>query len=182
MAAPHVSGAYALLLSANPTWSVAQVKSALINSTDAESLLKDKCVAGGTLNVHKALSVEPPKEKLISVNPSKIDFGRISKGESKSLAFTISNTGTDPLKITSATVGSQNFVLSLETPKTIKKGEELKGNVLFTGNQNGKITSSLTILSDAKNQPRLSVPLNAEVFSTPNLVVTPESMHLTNFD
>ena len=177
MAAPHVSGAYALLLSANPTWSVAQVKSALINSTDAESLLKDKCVAGGTLNVHKALSVEPPKEKLISVNPSKIDFGRISKGESRSLAFTISNTGTDPLKITSATVGSQNFVLSLETPKTIKKGEELKGNVLFTGNQNGKITSSLTILSDAKNQPRLSVPLNAEVFSTPNLVVNPENLH-----
>ena len=65
----------------------------------------------------------------------------------------------------------------METPKTIKKGEELKGNVLFTGNQNGKITSSLTILSDAKNQPRLSVPLNAEVFSTPNLVVNPENLH-----
>ena len=177
MAAPHVSGAYALLLSANPTWSVAQVKSALINSTDAESLLKDKCVAEGNLNVHKALSIEPPKEGLISVNPEKIDFGRISKGESKNLAFTISNTGTDSVKITSATVGSQNFVLTLETPKTIKKGEELKGNILFTGNQNGKITSSLTILSDAQNQPRLSIPLQAEVFSTPSLVVTPERIH-----
>jgi len=169
MAAPHVSGAYALLLSANPTWSVAQVKSALINSTDAESLLKDKCVSGGNLNVHKALSVEPPKEGLISVNPEKIDFGKISKGESKSLAFTISNTGTDSVKITSATIGSQNFVLTLETPKTINQGEELKGNVLFTGNQNGKISSSLNILSDAKKSGTPEHPFKRRGFQLSEL-------------
>ena len=177
MAAPHVSGAYALVLSANPTWSVSQVKSALMNSTDAEALLQDKCVSGGTLNAYKALSVQPPKEGLITVNPTKIDFGRIAKGESRSLSFTLSNTGTHSVKITNATVDSKDFTLSLATPKTVAIGEEIKGNILFTGNQNGKVSSNVIVLSDAQIQPRLSIPLNAEVFSTPSLVVTPERMH-----
>ncbi|MDG0964229.1 MAG: S8 family serine peptidase, partial [Opitutales bacterium] len=177
MAAPHVSGAYALILSANPTWSVSQVKSALMNSTDAEALLQDKCVSGGTLNAYKALSVQPPKEGLITVNPTKIDFGRIAKGESKSLSFTLSNTGTHSVKITNATVESKDFTLSLATPKTVAIGEEIKGNILFTGNQNGTISSNVIVLSNAQIQPRLSIPLNAEVFSTPSLVVTPERMH-----
>jgi len=177
MAAPHVSGAYALLLSANPTWTVKQVKDALMDSTDGETLLQEKCVTGGTLNIHKALSIQPPKEGLITVNPTKIDFGKIAKGESKSLSFTLSNTGTHSVKITNATVDSNDFTLSLDTPITISSGEEIKGDILFTGNQNGKISSTVIVLSDAQNQPRLSIPLHAEVFSTPSLVVTPERMH-----
>ena len=173
MAAPHVSGAYALLLSANPTWTVKQVKDALMDSTDGETLLQEKCVTGGTLNIHKALSIQPPKEGLITVNPTKIDFGKIAKGESKSLSFTLSNTGTHSVKITNATVDSNDFTLSLATPITISSGEEIKGDILFTGNQNGKISSTVIVLSDAQNQPRLSIPLHAEVFSTCLLYTSP---------
>jgi subtilisin family serine protease len=50
MATPHVAGAYALVLSANPNWNVSQVKDALMKAVDPESGLKEKCVTGGRLN------------------------------------------------------------------------------------------------------------------------------------
>ncbi|MDA8775481.1 S8 family serine peptidase [Opitutales bacterium] len=177
MAAPHVSGAYALLLSANPTWSVAQVKNALMNATDNEALLKEKCVTGGILNINKALSTKPPTEKNLSVNPSMLDFGKNSKGDPKVLSFTISNFGTDSVTIFGATVGLKNYSVNLSLPKTIKKGEQLKGSIQFTGNEAGNYLSDLNISCDAKNQPSLLIPLVAEVITTPKLLVTPDELN-----
>jgi subtilisin family serine protease len=177
MAAPHVSGAYALVLSANPTWSVAQVKNALMNSTDAEAMLKEKCVTGGTLNIHEALSIQPPKEKHIAVTPSKLDFGRISKGESKELTFTISNSGTSSIVITNASAGSSNFVISLDLPVTIKGGENTKGSVQFNGTKTGIFPSALKIQTNDADQTLINIPMSAEVFATPTLLIDPEELH-----
>jgi subtilisin family serine protease len=88
MATPHVAGAYALLLSSNPTWKVTQVKDALMKAVDPESGLKEKCVTGGRLNVYQALTNEPPKGGLIAANPTEIDFGKLSKGDSRVLPVT----------------------------------------------------------------------------------------------
>jgi subtilisin family serine protease len=55
MACPHVVGAAALVWSKNPTWSMAQVKDALLKSVDPIPALKGKTVTGGRLNVLKAL-------------------------------------------------------------------------------------------------------------------------------
>jgi subtilisin family serine protease/Ca2+-binding RTX toxin-like protein len=55
MAAPHVTGAAALLWSQHPNWSVEQVKAALMNSVDPLVELTGKTVTGGRLNVNNAL-------------------------------------------------------------------------------------------------------------------------------
>ena len=55
MATPHVSGAVSLLWAENPNLSAAQVKAALLDSTDSIASLAGKTVSGGRLNVHKAL-------------------------------------------------------------------------------------------------------------------------------
>lgn len=53
MACPHVAGACALLLSANPSMSVAQVKEALMSTVD--ETLAGQCASGGRMNIATAL-------------------------------------------------------------------------------------------------------------------------------
>jgi subtilisin family serine protease len=55
MAAPHVSGAAALLFSAEPLASVTQVRDALLDGVDAIPSLTGKTTTGGRLDVAKAL-------------------------------------------------------------------------------------------------------------------------------
>lgn len=55
MAAPHVSGAVALIQSQFPTYTVAQVRDAIVNSVDLLSSLTGITVTGGRLNIQRAL-------------------------------------------------------------------------------------------------------------------------------
>jgi subtilisin family serine protease len=59
MAAPHVSGAAALVWAKNPTWDLARVKEALLSSVDtvADTRIRTQTVTGGRLNVRRALEV-----------------------------------------------------------------------------------------------------------------------------
>lgn len=63
MAAPHVSGAAALILSAAPSLSAAQLKAAILEKVDLLPSLSGKTIKGGRLNVNRAmggLSVAAP--------------------------------------------------------------------------------------------------------------------------
>lgn len=55
MAAPHVSGAAALIASQFPTYTVAQVRDAIVSSVDPLASLSGITVTGGRLNIQKAL-------------------------------------------------------------------------------------------------------------------------------
>ena len=93
MATPHVSGAYAAILAANPGWTVVEVKGALMNAAEPEDGLAGKCVTGGRLNLYQALSEEVSEENLISVNPADVNFGTVSINQSAEFEFILSNPG-----------------------------------------------------------------------------------------
>jgi subtilisin family serine protease len=59
MAAPHVSGACALMLSRNPYLSVAETKDILLSTVDPT--LPNVCVSEGRLNVYNAILEVPPQ-------------------------------------------------------------------------------------------------------------------------
>ena len=63
MAAPHVAGAVALLLSHEPKLAPSQVRERLIDTAKPLQSLSGKTVSGGMLDVHAALTV-PPKPTL----------------------------------------------------------------------------------------------------------------------
>lgn len=56
MAAPHVSGTAALLAGQYPTWTSAQLKTALLEGVDPVSDLAGKTVTGGRLNAFRAVN------------------------------------------------------------------------------------------------------------------------------
>ncbi len=59
MAAPHVSGAAALLLQENPGATVSDLKTALLETVDLGPAFEKKTISGGRLNLHGALLFEP---------------------------------------------------------------------------------------------------------------------------
>jgi hypothetical protein len=81
MAAPHVTGAAALLFSSKPTATVTQVRSALLTGTDAISSLAGLTTSGGRLDIPKAFDsldgvavdhVAPPKPVLSDPVPTPV--------------------------------------------------------------------------------------------------------------
>ena len=123
MATPHVAGAYALVLSANPSWNVHQVKDALMKGVDPENTLSEKCVTGGRLNVFQALSNDAPNENLIAVKPTKLDFGPVSKNQSIELEFVLSNPGN-----TDTIVNAVYIDASSKSPNNLIGKWDLDGN------------------------------------------------------
>ena len=60
MAAPHVTGAIALMLSADPTLTYTEIRDALFNSVDPVSSMNGITTTGGRLNVDAALAAVMP--------------------------------------------------------------------------------------------------------------------------
>ena len=86
MAAPHVAGAAALLLERHPTWTVQQVKSALV--------LTGTPVKGNTRRRHEApptregggmINLPRADQPLVFARPSSIAFGLLRRGRSVAL-------------------------------------------------------------------------------------------------
>jgi subtilisin family serine protease len=61
MATPHVSGAAALLYSAEPSASVADIRSTVLGGVDAKPSLSGRVASGGRLNVNAALRMLVPQ-------------------------------------------------------------------------------------------------------------------------
>jgi hypothetical protein len=93
MAAPHVAGAAALLLQRHPTWTVAQIKSALAQTGDpvfrsdaaAEALSTRE--GGGLVDLPRA---DVP---LIFAAPTGLSFGQLAPGASAARSVTLSDAG-----------------------------------------------------------------------------------------
>ena len=177
MATPHVAGAYALILAANPQWKSPQVKVALMEGVDKETLLETKCATGGRLNVNEALSVQPPVEDLIVLTPNKLDFGELSLNQSKSIEFTLTNEGDEETTISSGLLNSENYTHNMKFPLLVKAGEKISGSISFQSSTKGEFASTLALTIDTKNNPTINLPLFALVTASPDLMVNPDSLH-----
>ncbi|HET9102470.1 MAG TPA: choice-of-anchor D domain-containing protein [Solirubrobacteraceae bacterium] len=99
----------------------------------------------------EAISVGPD----ISVSPSPIAFGAVATGHTATQTVTVTNTGGQPLLITSDAVASQNNQADFSTAndtcffQTINPGNSCTVDVQFTPTTNGVETAALDFNSDA---------------------------------
>ncbi|MDR2437805.1 MAG: S8 family serine peptidase, partial [Planctomycetaceae bacterium] len=82
MAAPMVTGTVALLAALHPTWSSAQIKTAILNTVDSMAALDGKVKTGGRLNVGEAVlqSLPSPPAPAKPEAPTNLTVKQLSYG------------------------------------------------------------------------------------------------------
>src|SRR5213592_4245348 len=98
MSTPHIAGSAAVLLELHPTWSPAQVKSALVNRVDL--VIKDSLTGlhdiGPTAQGAGRENLSVAADGTTWLDPVSASFGRVTVGHPTSVTITLSNpTGTD---------------------------------------------------------------------------------------
>jgi subtilisin family serine protease len=87
MAAPHVAGAAALLKERHPTWTVAQIKSALEQTGDPVAGVTVARDGGGVIDLPRA------DNPLLFATPTGLSFGALRSGTTADRSITLSDAG-----------------------------------------------------------------------------------------
>jgi subtilisin family serine protease len=121
MATPHVSGAVALLLERHPDWTVAQVKSALVETGDpihASSGVEVPTTreGGGIIDVPRA------NNPLIFTSPSSLSFGELRSGTSAEHTIDLTDAGGGPAPWTVTVVVQQGQATLTTQPQVAAPG------------------------------------------------------------
>ncbi len=114
-----------------------------------------------------AQTVPPPSGNVsISVTPSKLEFGSLLIGQSRTLNFNIVATGTTPLTVTAITSSNPQVTLvSPALPVSTSIVNIIPVTVKLTAATAGAMNAILTIASNASNDPALAVPMSATIYA-----------------
>jgi minor extracellular serine protease Vpr len=152
-AAPLVAGAAALVLQAHPTWTAAQVKSALVNYADQTVTMDDfgfaadiQRVGAGLLDANNAVTAS------VTAAPATLSFGYLGTGTTlpKTISVTVQNNGSASVTLaagvavgvaaTGATVSVSPTSLTLAAGAKGTLTVSLNGTVPVAGEYNGMVT------------------------------------------
>src|SRR5438093_554890 len=153
MSTPHIAGSAAVLLNINPSWSPAQIKSALVNHADL--VVKDAATGlhdiGPTAQGAGRENLSVAADATTWMDPVSASFGRVTHGHPNSVTITLSNpTGTDETfsvsvtKFTPDTFGGS--VPSIWDAGTLSAGDNritVPGSVTVPAN--GSTTLTVTV-------------------------------------
>ena len=91
----------------------------------------------------------------LTVNPSSINFGSVSVGNSQTQSVTLANSGGPKLTITQATLSGTGFTLSgLSYPVTLAGGQSVTCDVTFTPQSPGTNSGSVTMIHHSWQKPQ----------------------------
>jgi len=155
MSTPHIAGSAAVLLGLHPTWSPAQVKSALVNRADL--VVKDAITGlhdiGPTAQGAGRENLSVAADATTWLDPVSASFGKVAVGHPTSLNITLSNPTGSPetftvsvTKFTPDTFGGT--VLSIYDAGTLSSGDDritVPGSVTVPAN--GSTTMTVTVNS-----------------------------------
>ena len=153
MSTPHIAGSAAVLLNLNPSWSPAQIKSALVNH--AELVVKDARTGlhdiGPTAQGAGRENLSVAADATSWMDPVSASFGRVTLGHPTSVTITLSNpSGTDETfsvsvtKFTPDTFGGT--VPSIYDAGTLSAGDDrITVPASVTVPANGSTTMTVTV-------------------------------------
>jgi subtilisin family serine protease len=166
-AAPHVSGAAALLLQASPVLSADGVES-LLEATGVPVRDERNGIVTPRIDVAAALErlgttppppPPPPAVPDVRVAPSRLSFGRVRVGRTRKLFVRIANVGTGPLQLTRARVRPP-FTVPAGIGATIPAGPTMRLPVTFRPRRAGTVRVTLSLSTTDPDTPATAVVLS----------------------
>jgi subtilisin family serine protease len=155
MSTPHIAGSAAVLLDLNPSWSPAQIKSALVNHADL--VIKDAATGlhdvGPTAQGAGRENLSVAADATTWMDPVSASFGRVTVGHPTSVTITLFNpTGTD-----------ETFSVSITkfTPDTFGGTVPLIWNAGILSAGDNRITVPGSINVPANGSTTMTVTVNA---------------------
>ncbi len=109
---------------------------------------------------------------MVSVNKEVHDYGEIKQGADPYCEFTVKNTGTEPLIISNAK-GSCGCTVPEWSREPVMPGKTTVIKVRYDTNRPGPINKSVTITSNATNEPNLTLRIKGNVIGAPTENTTP---------
>lgn len=109
---------------------------------------------------------EPASKAVLSVDKEVHDYGTITQGDNGSCVFKVTNTGTEPL-IISLCKGSCGCTVPSCPQEPIAPGASAEITVKYDTKRVGPINKSVTITSNAGNEPRKVVRIKGNVKAKP---------------
>jgi hypothetical protein len=160
-ASPHVAGAAALILSNNPTFTVAQLWNSLTSSAiDIGAAGQDPVFGYGRLNL-----------STIFVDPASLDFGGVMVGSFHESTITVRNIGAPSLIFGAITAPAVPFTLVADScsGQTLPLSGTCTLKVRFSPPSIGDFSGTLTIASNDPSRGLLPVSLKGKGLLAVNL-------------
>jgi subtilisin family serine protease len=177
MAAPHVAGAAALLLSENPEWGYGQLREILFSTARPIEALSGWTVTGGTLDVHAAL-IAPADFPEFELSPQSLNFGDLLVGRSSAPQIvTLTNVGSKSLTISSVSIVSSEwgqFQVTSNCGTQVAAGASCTLSVVFSPQWAGLKNAILEVAGESGAGSK-KVPLTGKAV-VPEFSLTPTSL------
>ena len=111
--------------------------------------------------------------------PSTLNFDNTFVGQANKRKVTISNADTKSISIKQFAFDNAVFTHDLKLPVTLKSGEKIEKEFIFTPTKSGKIEASATILSDEGGLKVRNYSVSGTGLVAPSMVVSPNSFSTT---
>ncbi len=142
----------------------------------------------GTLNVETndpnspvvghSVTLDVTDAPAVAISPDLFEFGDVTVGLTSILPLTIQNTGTVDLTVSSITAGDPSVAVS-PAALIVPPGWTFDASVSFSPAAPGVVDTTLTVESDASNEPAISLPVSGTGLPPPGIQVDPTSLSET---
>jgi subtilisin family serine protease len=176
MATPHVAGAVALLRERHPTWTVAQLKSALVQTGDAVHL-ESGAEAAATREGGGLVDLPRADNPLLFASPTGLSFGALAPGAVVSRTVTLTDAGGGAGTWTAA-VMLQSGIGAVTVPPTVAVPGTLDitaTGATATGEETGFVV--LTRGTDVRRIPFWFLTTAPKLAGEPKLPLTKPGIH-----
>jgi hypothetical protein len=113
----------------------------------------------------------------LSVSSTSLNFQTVAVGQTLSKTFTISNSGTAPLQISTLSVSNAEFSLTGPSiPRTILPANSVSYTLTFAPTTSGLASANVNVSTDSVTQARLISLVGKGASAFANLAITPSSL------
>ncbi len=123
-------------------------------------------LAGAAQTGTTQVTTQPTSKAVLVIDKEVHDYGTIEQGANGECTFTVTNTGTEPL-IISLCKGSCGCTVPVCPQEPIAPGASASITVKYNTNNPGPINKSVTITSNASNEPSKTVRISGNVTAKP---------------